>query len=434
MGTKTACVVGFFLAVGCGGGGSSQDAGPDAVSDGGDGGSLCTAFLAASVDAGISGTCAVKSDGTLQCWGINTRGAIGDGTTDGELCIGVSDKCRLKPVPSMITNVAQVSVGDSYTCARKMDGTLWCFGNNGYGELGNGTITGPQCNGFCRPTPVQVTAVGTVLSVSAAQSHACAVKTDGTVWCWGVNGQGELGDGTLTGQTCGGLFCKPTPVQVVNLTSVADVASGYVHSCARKIDGTVWCWGDNNDGQLGDGTSGSPDHPTPVQASIANVAEVVVNDGATCARKTDGTLWCWGNNQDGQLGDGTTTGSPTPVQVASLGTKVAQITLGTGFGCALETDGTVWCWGRTGQGQLGRGVTMGSQCGGLCEPSPMQVMGLTDAAQVSAGSDFACARKKSGEIFCWGNRGYGALGEGTYRAKIPCASSFCEPAPVPVCQ
>lgn len=450
MHVRTASLTVLFLALGCESSGTGQDAGANKdantnqdgspysnmdASDG-EGGTLCNPFVGASVAAGNTGACAIESDGTLFCWGINTRGAIGDGTTDGELCIGVSDNCRLTPTKSLSTSVAQVSVGDSYACVRKKDGTLWCFGNNGYGELGLGTNTGPACNGFCQPTPTEVTAVGTVLSVSAAESHACAVKTDGTVWCWGVNGNGELGDGTTTGQACGGLFCKPTPVQVLNLTNVAEVASAYTHSCARKTDGTVWCWGDNNDGQCGDGTEGSPVHSTPGQAIATNVAEIAVNSSYTCARKTDGTLWCWGANQYGELGNGTTTGSPTPVQVTALGTNVAQITLGAHFGCALETDSTVWCWGSTGQGQLGNGQTMGgSQCiSGRCETSPVQVTGLTDAAQVTAGRDFACARKKTGAIVCWGNSANGLLGEGTYRAKISCASSYCEPAPVPVCQ
>jgi alpha-tubulin suppressor-like RCC1 family protein len=124
--------------------------------------------------------------------------------------------------------------------------------------------------------------------------------------------------------------------------------------------------------------------------------------------------------------------------VTALGTNVAQITLGAHFGCALKTDSTVWCWGATDDGQLGNGQTMRSstsQCSsGGCESSPVQVTGLTDAAQVAAGRDFACVKKKTGAIVCWGNSSNGYLGEGTYRAKISCASSYCEPAPVPVCQ
>jgi alpha-tubulin suppressor-like RCC1 family protein len=388
---------------------------------------------AANVAAGSTHACAVKSDGSMLCWGINGSGATGDGTTEGNACLSLTQQCRTTPVVAKITDVAEVSPGDHSTCVRKKDGTLWCFGTNGYAELGDGTIGGPDCSGRCRTAPAQV-AIGAVISVSVAQQHACAVKSDGTVWCWGVNGDAQLGDGTTAGQPCGGLVCKPTPVQVVGITNAVEVSSGYTHSCARKNDGTVWCWGDNNDGALGDGTMGGAPRSTPVQATITDVAQVGVGDSFTCARKNDGTVWCWGDSQYGEVGTGATMDLAVPTHVTAL-SAIARISAGRSHACAVKVDGTAWCWGQDLSGQLGNGETKPAGCGGTCEELPVQVKGLgTNAAGISAGSDFSCARKTDGTIVCWGNRSTGELGIGKFHSNTTyCGNAVCEPAPVPVC-
>ena len=282
----------------------------------------------------------------------------------------------------------QLAAGDDHTCARKTDGTLWCWGSNTDGQLGDGNIG-------AKASPVQVGALGTLVAeVAAGVGHTCARKTDGTLWCWGQNFQGQLGDGDIVD--------KASPVQVSALgTLVAEIAAGRLHTCARKTDGTLWCWGSNIDGQLGDGTAGNKPSPVQVGALGTLVAEVAAGVGHTCARKTDGTLWCWGLNFQGQLGDGTTGDKSSPVQVGALGTLVAEIAAGNLHTCARKTDGTLWCWGNNDHGQLGDGTSKSKS-------SPVQVGALgTLVAEVAAGGNHTCARKTDGTLWCWGTDGTG---------------------------
>jgi alpha-tubulin suppressor-like RCC1 family protein len=263
------------------------------------------------VAAGARHTCARKADGTLWCWGYNSRGEIGNGTTSYQLS------------PALVTalgdQVVQVSAGGETTCARKADLTLWCWGDNFFGQLGDGTTDSAS-------SPVQVAALGNGVVEVSAGLHTCARKADGTMWCWGQNSAGELGDGTgcppsPSLPSCG----RSSPVQVTALdTDVVEVSTGGYDTCARRTDGHLWCWGANdkdaNYGSIGDGaTCALPmcgkASPTPVTALGTGVVEVAAGQSRTCARKADGTLWCWGNNFYGQLGDGTTVSRSTPQQV-----------------------------------------------------------------------------------------------------------------------
>lgn len=313
-------------------------------------------------------TCARKSDGTLWCWGGNEYGQVGNGT--------IQLQTSPVQVATLGSNVAQVAVGWNHTCARRTDGTLWCWGRNQMGQLGDGTTTGSDCSTPCKSTPIQVLALGSeVAQVAGGYNHTCALKQNGSVWCWGLNAFGQLGDGTTTGQSCaGGSACRPSPVQVAALgTAGAYIGAGHYHTCARKLDGTLWCWGWNVQGQLGIGVA--PTTPTPAQVTAlgTGVAEVGGGETHTCARKNDGTLWCWGNNQRGQLGDGTFGGSSySPIQVIALGSAVAGFGAGAFHNCAHLTDATIWCWGRNNDGQLGDGTKAGVSClGGLpCNPVP----------------------------------------------------------------
>jgi hypothetical protein len=196
---------------------------------------------------------------------------------------------------------AKVEAGGHHTCAIKTNGSLWCWGYNYYGQLGIGTW-------LDKKVPTQVSGTNWV-TVSAGVAHTCGVKTDGTLWCCGYNEYGQLGIGTW--------LDKNAPTQVGTGTNWVSVSAGKDHTCGVKTDGTLWCWGRNNYGQLGDGTTGNKN--VPVQVSGTNWVSVSAGDGHTCGIKTDGTLWCWGDNLVGQLGDGTNTNKNTPVYIMSLG-------------------------------------------------------------------------------------------------------------------
>jgi alpha-tubulin suppressor-like RCC1 family protein len=357
------------------------------------------------LSAGGFHACARISDGTLWCWGYNAGGQLGDGT--------FTDKRAPWQVMAAGNTTVEVATGYDHTCVRKSDGTLWCWGLNTGGELGSG----PSAN---QNLPVQVTALGTsVAGVSAGDEHTCARKGDGTAWCWGVNGNGQLGAGNNLNAS--------TPVQVTGGGSYAEISAGGYHTCGRKTDGTLWCWGRNNVGQLGDGSTTDKNAPVQVTALGSSVAEVSAGEDNTCARKTDGTLWCWGWNKYGNLGDGTTDDSSTPVWVETLGTQVVEVSTGSDFACARKADFSLWCWGFAGDGQLGNGVN-------IIKVIPTEVTALGHGVtEVSAGLHFTCARNFYGATWCWGSNITGQLGIGSLtNSSIPVqVSSFASAPQVP---
>src|SRR6266545_456566 len=294
------------------------------------------------------------------------------------------------------------AAGDYHTCALLQNGAARCWGLNSTGQLGDGSTTNSA-------TPVAVVGIAGAAAVTSGGGHTCARFPDGTVECWGQNDVGQLGNGSTTNSA--------TPVTVSGITTATVVSSGYFHTCAVLQDGTVRCWGDNTYGQLGDGTTiippavrGGPStahSATPVTVSgISTAVTVSAADGFhTCALLQDGTVRCWGLNYSGQLGNGSTTDSSTPVTVSGISTAVA-VSIGVIHTCASLQDGTVRCWGDNSTGQLGNGSTTNSS-------TPVTVSGITTATVVTSGYNDACALLQGGSLQCWGINSYGQLGNGT---------------------
>ena len=336
--------------------------------------------------AGRYFTIALENDGTLRAWGDNYYGQLGDGTTTR----------RLSPVQvTGLAGVAAVAGGGYHTVALKNDGTVWTWGDNSFGQLGDGTT-------MERHAPAQVKGLAGITAIAAGYSHTVALISDGSVWTWGDNSYGQLGDGTIAERN--------NPVQVTGLAGVMAVAAGDVHTVAIKGDGTVWAWGDNYYGQLGDGTT--MESHTPVQ--VKNFAGATAIEGGayhTVALKNDGTVWAWGDNSYGQLGDGTIAESYVPVSAKGPAGVIAVVA-GRIHTVALKSDGTVWTWGDNSFGQLGDGGTTAEN------HAPAPVAGLAGMIAVAAGDEHTVALRNDGAIWAWGNNANGQLGDGTNTRRL----------------
>ena len=304
--------------------------------------------------------------------------------------------------------VAGLALGDGHGCALVRDGSVACWGKNDHGQLGNGT-TGDAA----AAVPVvddHGLALGGVTAVVTGAAHSCALKSDGTLRCWGDNSSGQLGGGGAQSMV------NATPA-LVPLTSIVAVAAGARHACAALSAGAVWCWGANEAGQLGVAAPASAPMPVEVVDKAGQpIDAVALAAGAThtCAVRRDQSLWCWGSNLSGELGDGSSATTSPPVAVSSLGRHVVAVAAGAHFGCALGDDGKVRCFGQNDRGQAG-------QPAGAPAVVPMAVPGIDGVTALAAGGTHACARRGGGQLSCWGDGsgspspvqdGVGAIGVG----------------------
>jgi len=284
------------------------------------------------ISAGDRHTCAVLDNGGLQCWGWNKYGQLGDGSN--------TDRNTPVDVTGLNSEVKEVSTGVWHTCAVDSNGSLECWGDNYFGELGNGTNTNSSA-------PVEVNGLTeSVTAVSTGWAHTCALFSSGGVKCWGWNNSGQLGDGTNTD--------KNIPVEVSGLSSgVFGISAGDFHTCALLATGGMKCWGKNNYGQLGNGNNENQNVPVEVEGLSSGVSAISAGGNHTCALLNSGGVKCWGWNKYGQLGDGSNVNKNVPVEVVGLSSGVNAISSGGAHTCAVLEGGYAKCWGNNDKFQLG---------------------------------------------------------------------------------
>lgn len=331
---------------------------------------------ATAIAAGPGYTCARTESGAVKCWGGNSYGQLGDGTT--------TSRRTATDVVGMGSGVEVLAAGEQHVCARLQTGELKCWGSGEFGQLGNGIPAQ-------RLAPADVVGLKQdVVAIGTADHHSCAVTATGDAMCWGDNLKGELGDGTMVPHA--------VPAGVELATDVRAIATGYGHSCAVTLSDGALCWGSNIVGQLGDESIFfASATPVPVPGMQANVAALALGNMHTCALTFDGGVHCWGSNLYGQLGNGDTAYySPAPVQVTGLASGAVAIATGDSHACAVVETGGVKCWGRNIYGTLGDGTTEDRSV-------PVDVLDLDDAVALGAGERQTCALTRTGAVKCWGN-------------------------------
>ena len=338
------------------------------------------------VAAGLQHSLALGTGGRYWAWGRNSYGAIGDGS--------LLD--RPLPVSIAIDNVAALEAGNSASMALKTDGTVVSWGYNGSGWLGDGSTTD-------RWVPGPVPGLSGIRKLSFKYGHALALAGDGTVWAWGSNYEGQLGDGSLTSSS--------VPIRVASLAGgspVVNVVAGVNHSLALRADGTVWAWGSNATGKLGN-SANAQSLTAQAVVRLSNVDAIAVGHDHSLALRNDGTVWVWGDGMFGQFGTGNRSQSSIPAQVPSL-SDIHAIAAGKFFSLAIKGDGTVWVWGQWGETQ-----TLLSE-----HLTPARLGTLEGVRSISASSDHAVMTTTDGSVWVWGSNSHGQLGlNGVSFASVP---------------
>lgn len=373
--------------------------------------------------AGVFFSCALLRDQTVKCWGDNEYGQLGDGTLGGSSV----------PVSVMgVGSAVAIAAGDYHACALLADGTAVCWGANDYGQLGGGS---PLGEGGVTIAPRKVPAAASVVGLSgiralaAGAAHTCALLADATVACWGADAGGELGT-PLRANTS-------LPTLVPGVSGVAEIAAGGETTCARLANGTVQCWGLDFLGEVGN--SAASDQcgaylcaraPLPV-VGIDDARAVAVGADFSCALRPSAELSCWGSNAYGKLGTGSINypSSLTPQTVLNLHDAVSA-TLGSYHACVLRAGGSAACWGDNVDGQIGDGIAIADNAAA----EPQTVAGIAHVTALVAGGYHTCAVVSGARVFCWGSGHYGQLGSTAAHDSCPGGiwGPPCARTPVPV--
>ena len=420
---------------------------------------------------GVAGTCATGGycafPDTSCDGGFRYEDSAGDGLAN-TCTTSLIDAGNIDAPTEPSLCIADVALGRRFGCVLKMAGTVWCSGENNAGQLGFGLA------GVTTATPMQVRDISTnvitdATAVATGRFHACAIRANGTVWCWGANESGQLGNGA-TAQSAAAV--QVTKTDATPLTGIVEIKAGFNHVCGRGANGQVFCWGANNENQLGDGTTGSRSRAAPVLVAAAGApftgaVELSVGAGTGCIRRMNDEMWCWGKNNDGEIGDNTAANKPVPVQTGTakhiatslwstcrvntdssischgwnrgaafgLGsddgfnqaanyimpvksltaaggtpvTGVSKVAMGSGL-CAIMTDGSVRCSGDGNYGQNGTGAPRRV----LTPVKHADGTPLTGVDRLVAKWPHVCAHKTTGEWECWGRNAHGEFGDGTF--------------------
>ncbi len=363
---------------------SSPDAGPRDPRPGG------------RLMVGLRTTCALSEGSPIRalCWGDGTQGQL-DGT-------GITRVATPRAI-SGTDSAHWISMGSDHACAARTLGTVVCWGERANGKIGDGSTTTDIA------LSTEVPGITTALTTAVGSQHSCALLSSGEVLCWGRNQVGQVGRGGPVGGNAARVL---VPTRVVGLSDVVEIGAGGQHTCALRAGGEVWCWGNNQQGQLGDGTFTFSSSPVQVRG-LSDVVRLGIGSFArtSCALLRDGTARCWGANDLGQVGDGTTTDRPEPRVVDGL-SDLVDLEVSWTAGCAARRDGRVTCWGRNNSGQRGNGTTSST-----LSLDKTEVADITTAVEISAGGEgsygSACALLANGRVRCWGGNAHGQLGDGT---------------------
>jgi len=350
-----------------GDGGTADALAPEAISN-------ISGLTAISVGAVHS--CGLTPGGVAYCWGSDLYGTLGAGVPAARVCGMEGGPCSTTPVAVIGGHAfSALSAGWAETCALTQAGAAYCWGDDTYGELGNGSAALTR-------TPVAVTGAHTFVSIASGNVFACGLTVDSAAYCWGNNAAGQLGIGPTSPRVCSNEPCSTAPVAVSGGLTFTTLSVGYWHACGLTSSGAMYCWGDNDDGQLGASTSETcaglacSTVPLPVAGAL-QFAQLSAGSFHTCGVTAAGAGYCWGNNADGQLGNGTTTRALTPAPIAGGFAFAAVSAFGRYHSCGLSADGIAYCWGYNAVGALGDGTTFGAY-------GPVRVAGQAGASAPAA--------------------------------------------------